>query len=84
MTRHRFRPVAADHPTPGSLWQDSRGRVTEVVLTAVRAEDRSDVVVYRYSGTVWVRLLGEFLDGRFARLPDPPRVAFDADACEGE
>ena len=86
MTRQPDRTAAAAFPPPGSRWRDARGAAVEVVCTAVRGEDRSDVVVYRAAGTgtVWVRLLGEFLDGRFARLPDPPRVAFDADACEGE
>ena len=84
MTRQTFRPAAADHPPPGSLWRDAEGRVVEVVCNAVRGDDRSDVVVYRAGGVHWVRLAGEFLDGRFARLPDPPRAAFDADAMEGE
>ena len=84
MTRQLDRVAAAVFPPPGSRWRDARGREVEVVCTAVRAEDRSDVVVYRHCGTVWVRLAGEFLDGRFARLPDPPRAAFDADAMEGE
>ena len=86
MTRQLDRAATAVFPPPGSRWRDARGAAVEVVCTAVRGEDRSDVVVFRAANTgqVWVRLLGEFLDGRFARLPDPPRAAFDADACEGE
>ena len=74
MTRQPDRTAAAAFPPAGSRWRDAEGWVVVVACTARRGDDHTDVVVYRSAagGDVWVRPACEFLDGRFARLPDPP------------
>lgn len=54
-----------DDVRPGSVWVHRKGGEYTVVCTAVREDDLSDVVVYKGGNITWVRLMSQFLDGRF-------------------
>jgi len=57
--------ASVDDVTPGSRWIHRKGGEYVVVCLAVREDDLSDVVVYKAGNITGVRLLSQFLDGRF-------------------
>ncbi len=68
--RNLFRPKSVAHP---AAWQAThrhrKGGRYRVLHTGIYEPDRSDVVIYDDAeGTIWVRPLAEFNDGRFTSL----------------
>lgn len=61
-------------PAPGQMWQHVKtGHYVQIehlakMQDADQQRDMKEVVVYRHGGSVWTRLLTEFMDGRFVRV----------------
>ncbi|WP_458322861.1 DUF1653 domain-containing protein [Roseobacter sp. A03A-229] len=66
-------PVAADALRPVGAWSPThrhrKGGLYRVLAHGILEADRSDAVIYDDAGgTIWVRPVVEFEDGRFERL----------------
>jgi hypothetical protein len=66
----------------GTVWQHRKGGIYSVLAVALIEATLAEVVVYEAheDGTVWVRPMDEFLDGRFTQLVEPTfedPLAFD-------